>query len=43
LFSTLVAACGRSGVKTLYSEDLQNGAEIGGVTIVNPFEPIEDA
>ena len=39
----LVAGCIRSGVKTLYSEDLQHGIEMGGVTVVNPFESIGDA
>ncbi|WP_447969215.1 hypothetical protein [Nitrospira sp. M1] len=32
----LEAAC-RSGVTTLYSEDLSNGQQVGLVTIVNPF------
>ena len=35
----LVAACQRGGVKTLYSEDLQAGAEFDGMVIVNPFIP----
>ncbi len=28
----------RSGATTLYSEDLSNGQQVGGMTIVNPFE-----
>jgi predicted nucleic acid-binding protein len=35
----LVAACAIGGVKTVYSEDMQHGAEFDGVTIVNPFLP----
>ena len=36
-FLILEAAC-RSGAITLYSEDLSNGQQVGGLTIVNPFE-----
>jgi predicted nucleic acid-binding protein len=35
----LVAACLRGGVKTLYSEDLQDGARFDGMVIANPFAP----
>ena len=33
----LVAACAEAGVDTLYSEDMDDGAEYDGVTVVNPF------
>ena len=35
--SLLVAACIEAGVKTLYSEDMPDGADYDGVRIVNPF------
>ena len=35
--SLLVAACIEAGVTTLYSEDMQDGADYDGVRIVNPF------
>lgn len=35
--SLLLAACGDAGVKTLYSEDLDDGMTYDGVTVVNPF------
>ncbi len=35
--SLIVAAALESGCKTLYSEDLQDGQQIEGVTITNPF------
>ena len=35
--SLLVAACIEAGVKTLYSEDMADGADYDGVRIVNPF------
>ncbi len=35
--SLLVAACIDAGVTTLYSEDMQGGADYDGVRIVNPF------
>ncbi len=35
--SLLVAACIEAGVTTLYSEDMQDGANYDGVRIVNPF------
>jgi len=33
----IVQAAIQSGCKTLYSEDMQNGRQINGVEIVNPF------
>jgi len=33
----IVAAAGRAGAERLWSEDMQHGQTIGGVTIVNPF------
>ncbi|OPY95933.1 twitching motility protein PilT [Bradyrhizobium sacchari] len=33
----IVAAAIEAGCDTLYSEDLQHGRSIGGITIVNPF------
>ena len=33
----IVAAASEAGCDTLYSEDMQHGRAIGGVTIVNPF------
>ena len=35
--SLIVAAAIEAGCKTLYSEDLQHGQQIDGVTITNPF------
>ena len=35
--SLLIAACSDIGVTHLYSEDMGDGIEIGGVRIVNPF------
>ena len=35
--SLLIAACKETGVKCLYSEDMQDGADYAGVNIVNPF------
>ena len=35
--SLLLAACLEAGVETLYSEDLQDGANYGDVRVVNPF------
>jgi predicted nucleic acid-binding protein len=35
--SLLLAACREAGNTTIYSEDLQNGANYDGVTVVNPF------
>lgn len=35
--SLIVAAALEAGCKTLYSEDLQHGRQIDGVTITNPF------
>jgi predicted nucleic acid-binding protein len=35
--SLLLAAAKEAGVDTLYSEDLSDGADYDGVTVVNPF------
>jgi predicted nucleic acid-binding protein len=35
--SLLLAACAEVGVDRLYTEDMSDGANYGGVTIVNPF------
>ncbi len=35
----LLAACDRAGIDVLFSEDLQDGFNFGGVRIVNPFAP----
>jgi predicted nucleic acid-binding protein len=35
--SLLIAACQEAGVISLYTEDMQHGADYGGVKIVNPF------
>lgn len=35
--SLLVAACQEAGVTSLYSEDMQHGANYDGVMIINPF------
>ncbi len=35
--SLLVAACKEAGVNRLYSEDMQDGADYDGVSIINPF------
>lgn len=35
--SLLIAACQEAGVTRLYSEDMQHGADYGGVTVINPF------
>ncbi len=35
--SLLVAACQEAGVTSLYSEDMQHGADYDGVSLVNPF------
>ena len=37
-FDSVIVACAvEGGCDVLYSEDLQNGAEIGGVRVENPF------
>ncbi len=33
----VIEAASRSGARTLYTEDLQHGQRIGGMTIVDPF------
>lgn len=35
--SLLIASCAEAGCTVLYTEDMQNGQTIEGVTIVNPF------
>lgn len=35
--SLLIAACQEAGVTCLYSEDMQHGADYGGVKVINPF------
>ena len=35
--SMLLAACQESGATTLYSEDMGDGTNYGGVRVVNPF------
>lgn len=35
--SLLIAACQEAGVTSLYSEDMQHGADYDGVNIINPF------
>jgi predicted nucleic acid-binding protein len=35
--SMLLAACKKTGVNVLYTEDLDPGADYDGITIVNPF------
>ncbi|HEX4862214.1 MAG TPA: PIN domain-containing protein [Rhizomicrobium sp.] len=37
--SRLLAVCAAHGCGHLLSEDLQDGAQYGGVTVVNPFNP----
>ena len=34
----LLAACSRAGVGVLLSEDMQDGAVLGGVRVINPFD-----
>jgi predicted nucleic acid-binding protein len=36
--SLIIEAARRVGATRLYSEDLSNGQQIGGMTIVDPFE-----
>ena len=37
--SLIVASALAAGCKTLYSEDMQHGQHIEGITITNPFRP----
>ena len=39
--SLIVAAALDAGCKTLYSEDLQHGQRVEGVTIINPFRTMK--
>ena len=41
--SLIIAAAQHAGCHTLYSEDLQHGQQIDGLTIVNPFADPADA
>ena len=38
--SLIIAAALDAGCKTLYTEDLQHGQQVGGVTIINPFRTV---
>ena len=40
--SLIVAAALDAGCKTLYSEDLQHGQRMEGLTVVDPFRPRSD-
>lgn len=35
----IVAVASAAGATTLFTEDMQDGARVGGVLIINPFEP----
>ena len=37
--SLIIAAAKAEGCETVYSEDLNDGQEVDGVKIVNPFKP----
>ena len=37
--SLILSSARKAGCQTVYSEDMQAGAQIGGVRIVNPFQP----
>lgn len=41
--AVIVAASAAAGAKVLLSEDMQDGRAIGGVRILNPFNPANDA
>jgi predicted nucleic acid-binding protein len=38
----LLATCGACGIRTLLSEDMQDGALYGSVRVLNPFNPAND-
>ena len=38
--SLIIAAALDAGCRTLYTEDLQHGQQVEGVTIINPFQTI---
>lgn len=40
--AVILAAAERAGAHVLISEDLQDGRDLGGVRIVNPFNPAND-
>ena len=37
--SLILEAARQSGATMLYSEDLSHGQQVGGLVIINPFEP----
>lgn len=37
--AVIVSVCDAHGVSTLFTEDMQDGQRIGGLKIVNPFNP----
>lgn len=39
----ICAAAERAGARVLVTEDLQDGREVGGLRILNPFKPASDA
>ena len=41
--AVICAAAERAGARILVTEDLQDGRELGGLRILNPFNPANDA
>ena len=41
--AVIVAASAAAGAKVLLSDDMQDGRAIGGIRILNPFNPANDA
>lgn len=41
--AVICAAAERAGARVLVTEDLQDGREVGGLRILNPFKPASDA
>jgi predicted nucleic acid-binding protein len=39
----ILAVCAAHGCEYLLSEDMQDGADYGGVTVLNPFKPVNQA
>jgi predicted nucleic acid-binding protein len=39
----IVAASAKAGASHLFSEDMQDGRTVGGVRLVNPFDPANNA
>ena len=37
--AVIISVCDAHGVSTLFTEDMQDGQRIGGLKIVNPFNP----